>query len=197
MPYRRITHSRGCLADKSKNLEKVKKTVDALLFGAYISIPIDLLRMAAVMRLSKKCQYALKAVFELALRNNAVVVKTRDIARAQGISPRFLEVILNELRHGGFVESRRGSEGGYLLTRPAKDITVGQIITYIHGPIAVAGRQSHGNRLEASWPGQEAFDGLWDEINHAVSGVCDGKTFGDLVELELARRQAQVPNYVI
>ena len=149
------------------------------------------------MRLSKKCQYALKALFELALRNNTSPVKTRDIAKAQGISPRFLEVILNELRHGGFVESRRGNEGGYLLTRPAKDITVGQIITYVQGPVAIAGRQSHGNRPEDSWPGHEAFDGLWDEINHAVSRVCDGKTFADLVELEIARRQAQVPNYVI
>ncbi len=149
------------------------------------------------MRLSKKCQYALKALFELALRNNTGPVKTRDIAKAQGISTRFLEVIFSELRHGGFVESRRGSEGGYLLARPAKDITVGQIITYVHGPIAVAGRQSHGNRPEESWPGHEAFDGLWDEINHAVSRVCDGKTFADLVESELARRQSQVPNYVI
>jgi len=149
------------------------------------------------MRLSKKCQYALKALFELALRNNAGPVKTRDIAKAQGISPRFLEVILNELRHGGFVESRRGNEGGYLLTRPAKDITVGQIITYVQGPIAIAGRQSDGNRPEGRWPGHEAFDGLWDEINHAVSRLCDSKTFADLVELELAGRQAQVPNYVI
>ena len=149
------------------------------------------------MRLSKKCQYALKALFELALRNNASPVKTRDIAKAQGISPRFLEVIFSELRHGGFVESRRGSEGGYLLARPAKDITVGQIITYIQGPIAIAGRQLNGNSPDHAGTGHEAFDGLWDEINHAVSRVCDGKTFADLVELELARRQAQVPNYVI
>jgi len=149
------------------------------------------------MRLSKKCQYALKALFELALRNNAGPVKTHDIAKAQGISTRFLEVILNELRHGGFVESRRGSEGGYLLARPAKDITVGQIISYIQGPIAIVGRQLNGNNPEHAGTGHEAFDGLWDEINHAVSKVCDSKTFTDLVELELARRQAHVPNYVI
>jgi len=149
------------------------------------------------MRLSKKCQYALKAVFELALRNNAGPVKTRDIAGAQGISPRFLEVILNELRHGGFVESRRGNEGGYLLARPAGDITVGQIITYIQGPIAVAGRRSPDDRPGQLWPGHDAFDGLWDEINHAVSKVCDGKTFADLVQAEMARRQAETPNYVI
>ena len=149
------------------------------------------------MRLSKKCQYALKALFELAMRNNTGPVKTRDIAKAQGISLRFLEIIFSELRHGGFVESRRGSEGGYLLARPAKDITVGQIITYIQGPIAIAGRQLNGNSPEHAGNARDAFDGLWDEINHAVSRVCDGKTFADLVELEIARRQTQVPNYVI
>ena len=76
------------------------------------------------MRISKKCQYALRAVFELASRNNNEPVKTHDIARSQRISPRFTEVILNELKHGGFVESKRGNVGGYLLARSPDDLTV-------------------------------------------------------------------------
>lgn len=145
------------------------------------------------MRLSKKCQYALKAVFELALRNNAHPVKIHDIAKAQAISPRFLEVIMNELRHGSFVESRRGAEGGYLLAKDAKDITIGQIISYIQGPIQIAGDDNQ----KSSSNGDGAFQQLWNDINSAVSKVCDEKTFADLVEAEKEKRRNAVPNYVI
>ena len=145
------------------------------------------------MRLSKKCQYALKAVFELAMRNNAQPVKIHDIAKAQRISPRFLEVIMNELRHGSFVESRRGAEGGYLLAKEAKDITIGHIIRYIQGPIEIAGE----NDSVASAPGDNAFQKLFNDINSAVSRVCDDKTFADLVEFEQKNKQNAVPNYVI
>ena len=69
------------------------------------------------MKISKKCQYALKAIFELSLRNSDRPLKAKDIARSQGISTRFIEVILNDLKHGGFVESHRGNEGGYVLAR--------------------------------------------------------------------------------
>ena len=77
------------------------------------------------MRISKKCQYALRAVFELAVRNTGQPVKIQQIAGAQNIPPRFLEVILNQLRHAGFVESRRGNEGGYMLAPGAEELTVG------------------------------------------------------------------------
>ena len=148
------------------------------------------------MKLSRKCQYALKAVFDLASRNTSEPVKIHDIAKSQGISPRFLEVIMNELRHGQFVESRRGAEGGYMLAKPANDITVGDIISYIHGPISIAGENGQNAHTKASF-GDTAFDNLWNEINSAITRVCDDKTFADLVRFEQKIRQSAVPNYVI
>ena len=71
------------------------------------------------MKISKKCQYALKAIFELAWRNQSEPTRAQRIAEAQRISPRFMEIILNELKHGGFVESRRGNDGGYMLAQDA------------------------------------------------------------------------------
>ena len=115
-----------------------EKFVDSEHLHRYNSIPIDILRMYLIMRISKKCQYGLKAVFELARRDPEEPVKTHVIAGAQGMSTRFTEIILNELKHGGFVESRRGNKGGYLLARDAKDLTVGEIIEYIEGMISVA-----------------------------------------------------------
>jgi len=144
------------------------------------------------MKISKKCQYALKAIFELAWRNGTEPVKTHDIAAAQRMSPRFTEIILNELKHGGFVESRRGSEGGYMLARDAGELTVREIIEYVEGPISIA--ESNGNTPST---GNGAFAGLWHEINNAVCEVCENKGFADLVEFERAKRDKCALNYSI
>lgn len=148
------------------------------------------------MKTSKKCQYALKAVFELAWRNGGEPVKTHEIAKAQGISPRFMEIILNELKHGGFVESRRGNEGGYMLARHADGLTVREIIEYIEGRISLAPDWSK-NSTDTAFLGNEAFRELWQEVNNAICEVCDKTTFADLVEFERAKRDRYVLNYTI
>jgi len=148
------------------------------------------------MKMSKKCQYALKAVFELAWRNPGKPVKTRDIADAQRISPRFTEIILNELKHGGFVESRRGNEGGYMLARDPKALTVREVIEYIQGVISVAPESEKSNG-DTAFFGNEALQKLWQEVNSAVVEVCGNKTFADMVEFEQAKREKCVPNYSI
>ncbi|MHC4113858.1 MAG: RrF2 family transcriptional regulator [Planctomycetota bacterium] len=144
------------------------------------------------MKISKKCQYALKAVFELAWRNGDEPVKTHDIADAQRMSQRFTEIILNELKHGGFVESRRGNEGGYMLARDARDLTVREIIEYIEGPISLA-----QNSNDTASAGNEAFIELWQEINNAVGRACESKSFADLVEFERAKRDRCALSYNI
>lgn len=149
------------------------------------------------MQLSKRCQYALKAVFELALRNTDQPVKIQEIAGAQNIPPRFLEVILNQLRHAGFVDSRRGSEGGYMLAQAVEDLTVGQIIQCIQGPISITADDLRKPGKSESFFGDYAFNRLWQKVNSAVSQICDNTTFAELVEYELAKKSAYVPNYII
>ena len=148
------------------------------------------------MKISKKCQYALQAIFELAWRNTGQPVKIHKIARAQGISPRFTEIILNDLKHAGFVESKRGKEGGYMLAREAKDITVGDIIEYVQGPISLVPQVKKGVS-QIDFSGSQAFKVLWMEINNAVSQVCHAKTFADLVIFEEKKQRQCVPNYAI
>jgi Rrf2 family cysteine metabolism transcriptional repressor len=148
------------------------------------------------MRLPKKCQYALRAVFELAVREPDKPVKIHQIAAAQDIPPRFLESILNQLRHAGFVDSRRGSEGGYMLSRPAQYLTVGEIIEFIHGPISMVPHEGKTTR-NSTFFGDEAFKRFWQEVNSVVSEICRNKTFADLVEFEQAKRKECVSNYCI
>ncbi len=145
------------------------------------------------MRISKKCQYALKAVLELASHNSSQPMKIHDIADARSIPPRFLEIILNELRHAGFVESRRGNEGGYMLARPADKLTAGQIIECIQGPIALAADEKNAQNATEN----AAFEQLWQRVNNAVFQVCNDTTFADLVEIERTKRENAVPNYCI
>lgn len=148
------------------------------------------------MKISKKCQYALKAVFELAWRNTGKPVKTYSIADAQRMSPRFTEIILNELKHGGYVESRRGNTGGYLLARDAASLTVREVIEYIQGPISLVPEATEGG-ANAAFLGNQAFKELWEQVNNAVCEVCDGRTFADLVEFERAARDSSAANYCI
>ena len=144
------------------------------------------------MKISKKCQYALKAVFELAWRDQSEPIRTQKIADAQHVSLRFMEIILNELKHGGFVESRRGNEGGYMLARDARDLTVREVIEYVEGPISIVRGDDDTESI-----GNEAFTELWQEVNNAVGEICENKSFADLVEFERAKRDKCALSYSI
>ena len=78
----------------------------------------------STMMVSQKCQYALRATFELARRQGEGPIRIADLASAQAIPGKFLELILCDLKQGQFVESRRGRRGGYLLARPAAELPV-------------------------------------------------------------------------
>jgi len=131
---------------------------------------------------NQKCQYALRAVFELARQNGHGPIKIAEIAEAQAIPPRFLEVILSQLKQAGFVDSRRGSRGGYFLVRSREELTVGEVIRFMQGPIGpvecVTGRTEH----ECPLYGECVFLPMWEEVRKAISNVYDATTFKDLVD---------------
>ena len=84
---------------------------------------------------SLKCQYGLRALFELSRRYGQGLISVPDISKAQVIPMRFLENILNQLRQGGFVESRRGKNGGFMLAKPPSAITVADVVEFMDGGI--------------------------------------------------------------
>jgi len=148
------------------------------------------------MRISQKCQYGLRAIFELALRSRGAPVKVDDIARAQAVPPRFLEVILNELRKGGFVESKRGSAGGYALARSPRDLTMAEVIEFIEGPIEPVACVEAQTDKRCSLYGNCVFPDVWDEARKAMLDVFERTTLQDLVERS-NRREAYVSSYCI
>src|SRR5271169_4566603 len=98
------------------------------------------------MNISVKAEYALQAILDLASQPPGEPVRIADIARRQRIPQKFLELILVALKQAGYLESRRGAEGGYLLARPADSLTIGEVLRYMEGPQprAVAARGHHG-----------------------------------------------------
>ena len=87
------------------------------------------------MLITKKNQYALRAIFELAKHNGKGPQKISEIAKAQAIPEKFLEVILNQLKGSGLVDSKRGFYGGYYLIRSPEKITVGDIMRFLERDI--------------------------------------------------------------
>ncbi len=139
------------------------------------------------MQVSQKTLYALRAVLELAKHYGAGPVKIPHIARSQAIPQRFLEAILRELKQGGFVRSRRGSEGGYELGRSPEALAVGEIMEFVGGPIgptACMTDESEAKRCCFRSQDHCIFRGMWKRIHDAISSIYDGTTFGDLVQQE-------------
>jgi Rrf2 family protein len=141
------------------------------------------------MNISVKGEYALQAIFDLAAQKPGEPVKIAAIAQRQKIPQKFLELILAGLKQGGFVESRRGAEGGYLLARPAGSISVGEVLRYVEGPNPSKGR----NRRKPDTP----FTDLWQRVDLAISEVVDHTTFEDLVRGWQERQQQFVHTWEI
>ncbi len=86
--------------------------------------------------LTRKGKYGLKALVDLAGLPEGQLAFVGDIAGRNNIPKKFLDTILNELRNAGFVQSRKGKLGGYMLARPAENIQVGHVVRVLDGPLA-------------------------------------------------------------
>ena len=149
-----------------------------------------------MLRISQRCEYAIRAVLELALRAGHQPVTIADVAKAQSLPPKFLASILAQLKQVGLVESVRGTRGGYRLAHRPQRITIGQVVRLLDGPLepALAGA---GESAADGQRGDSAFTDIRREIKRAVEHVLDGTTFADLVEREHRRRAALTANYCI
>lgn len=143
------------------------------------------------MQISNKCYYALRALFELARRyRDQRPIKIANIASAQSIPKRFLEVILNELRQGGFVESRRGVDGGYLLAREPDDISVGEIIRFVDGNLApVDCVSTDGSETNCDLNYNCPYYDFWNRVGSEMDRIYHGTSLSDILE-DWERRNA-------
>lgn len=131
------------------------------------------------MKISTKGRYALRLMLDIALHSAGTAVPLRDVAERQEISDKYLEQIVTQLTRAGLVRSVRGAAGGYLLTRGAKEYTVGDILRPMEGDLAPVecASSSHCRRLDRCVTVE-----VWRRIGDAVDEVVDSITLADLVE---------------
>ena len=136
-----------------------------------------------------KGEYALEALFDLASQPPGEPVKIAGIARRQKIPQKFLELILASLKQGGFVESRRGADGGYLLARSPESLSVGEVLRFVEGPQTSKGRAHRKT--------ETPFSTMWNQVDDAVSGVIDKTSFAEIVRQWQERQQRHVHTWEI
>jgi Rrf2 family protein len=130
-------------------------------------------------KVTAKADYAVRAVLELATADDGLV-KGERIARAQNIPLKFLENILIDLRHAGIVHAQRGAEGGYRLARDARDVTLGDVIRAVEGPLAsVRGEPPESVSYDGS---AEHLRTEWIAVRASLRSVLDDLTLAEVVE---------------
>lgn len=132
------------------------------------------------MKITFRGDYALKAVLDLAQHYGKELVTIHDIAQRIDAPVKFLEQVLLELKKGGFVESRRGKVGGFLLSKAPDKIAVGDVIRFVDGtlePIACV-KQRY---LSCKDVHKCVFRKIWQDVYEATSDIVDNITFRDLV----------------
>jgi Rrf2 family transcriptional regulator, cysteine metabolism repressor len=137
------------------------------------------------MKISARDEYACAAVLELALNyDSEAPVRVQDIAQRQAIPMKFLFQIMQILKRVDLVRSRRGTEGGYSLSRPPAQITVGDVIRSMSGPFVQLSCLESGNFADdCGKQGSCQLKPIWADVDRAIGNVLNNITFE-----ELARR---------
>lgn len=130
------------------------------------------------MRMSAKAEYAVRAMVQLAAADEGVIVKTDDLAKAQGIPAQFLVDILAELRTDRLVRSHRGRDGGYALARSPAQISIADVLRCIDGPLASVRDMGLGD-LPYAGP-TAALTDVWRALRASMRWVLEQTSLADV-----------------
>lgn len=147
------------------------------------------------MKLSTKGEYATRAVLYLSQRHGTGTVQIHEIAHHESIPIKYLEQILLTLKNAGLLISKKGVKGGYYMARPPEEITVGEVVRVMDGPLAPIGCASKNFYERCPLESSCGLRGLWLEVRGAISGILDNRTFGDLCK-SINERQREPMYYI-
>ncbi|MDR3404927.1 MAG: Rrf2 family transcriptional regulator [Chthoniobacter sp.] len=143
------------------------------------------------MKLSKRGEYALRALidFGIAYELGRPLLKIGELVEKERLPVKFLEQILTQLRGAGYIETKRGKAGGYFLAKPPKQISLGQVIRLIDGPLAPISCVSVTAYERCTCP-DEAHCGLrmlMLDVRNAIARILDRYVLGDVVDITLRK----------
>lgn len=131
------------------------------------------------MKLSTKGRYGVKAMVELAINYGEAPISIKTISTKQNISEYYLEQLFSPLRKAGFIKSIRGAQGGYVLSREPKDITVAEIMYVLEGPIEIADCIDGASCDNVDCCATRL---LWEKIKNSIDEVMQSVTLQDIVD---------------
>lgn len=144
------------------------------------------------MKISSKGDYALRTILALAMKiEEKKPIRLPEIAEENHIPVKFLEQIMIQLKGAGFVSSRRGRHGGYLLARSPDRITLGEVIRLIDGPVAPVGCVSTNDYNSCVQEKRCVFKKVFHEVHSRIEAVIDNITFRDLCDMAEADGNGQ------
>ncbi|MDO8578666.1 MAG: Rrf2 family transcriptional regulator [Dehalococcoidales bacterium] len=153
------------------------------------------------MKISKKGEYALKAMIELAVNydKGEPVTLINEVAKRKAIPQKYLEQILLSLKRAGLLDAKRGVGGGYSLSSPPEKISLGQIIRAIEGPLAPMGCASISAHVSCPDESLCGLNSVMLEVREAISGILDNTSLKDLVKrtADLVEKRNNISSYAI
>ncbi|MFH1639642.1 MAG: Rrf2 family transcriptional regulator [Chloroflexota bacterium] len=148
------------------------------------------------MKITKKSEYAVRALMQIALSGTESMVRASDIAAKENMSVKFLEQVLALLKNRGIVEARRGVGGGYVLNRPPENITVAEVIRLVDGPLAPVSCVSEMAYVPCERNERLcALRSVMVEVRQAILDVLEKTTLADLCQRsrELTEAEKTIP----
>lgn len=131
------------------------------------------------MKISTRGRYGIRMMLVLALHYDKGTIPLRTIAKEQGISEKYLEQIVNPLMKAGIVKSFRGAQGGYILTNPPEQITVGEVLRILEGSLSPVDCVDHPNCQNAD---SCVSLSIWKKMKEALDEVVDAITLADMAK---------------
>lgn len=142
------------------------------------------------MKISTKGRYSVTALYELALHYGDGPLPLKAVAQSQALSENYLEQLMVPLRRAGLVKSIRGAQGGYILGREPKNITIGEIITTMEGPIAVVDcllAEAEADDQPCERACACVTRGIWEKVCDSISNVLNNITLQTLMDNDTGR----------
>jgi Rrf2 family cysteine metabolism transcriptional repressor len=134
------------------------------------------------MKLSTKGKYGVRAVYEIARHYGKGPISIKEITERQGISLSYLEQILHKLGKAGLIESVRGPAGGYLLARKPSELTIGDIVRVLEGPIALSHCLEPGESADCHQADDCVARMVWAKVGAKIEEALDSISFDDLLQ---------------
>lgn len=139
------------------------------------------------MKVTTKGRYGLKAIVDLAVQSkDGCPVTLKSISMRQGISENYLEQIIASLKKAGFVKSIRGAQGGYMLNKNPCEISVGDLLRVLEGPLVLVDCASDDENINCGSASCKSCTakGVWKRMSDSIADVADSITLEELMKEE-------------